>query len=151
MGRPGPYQVQGAIAAVHAEASRPEDTDWAQVEVLYGELYRLQPTPVVELNRAVAVAMAHGPERGLELMAPLAADLDRYYLFHSGRADLLRRLGRANEAAEAYRRALELVANDVERRFLERRLDEVGGGASPGRSGRLPGPRREAPGPATRR
>jgi RNA polymerase sigma-70 factor, ECF subfamily len=127
MGRPGPYQVQAAIAAVHAEAERPEDADWEQIAVLYGELARLQPTPVVELNRAVAVAMAHGPERGLELMDPLAADLDRYQWYHSARADLLRRLDQSHEAAEAYRRALELTTNAVERHFLERRLSEVSG------------------------
>jgi len=127
MGQLGRYQVQAAIAAVHAEAVRPEDTDWDQIALLYGELARLHPTPVVELNRAVAVAMVQGPERGLALMNPLAADLDGYHWFHSARADLLRRLDRRDEASDAYRRALELTTNAVERRFLERRLSEVSG------------------------
>jgi RNA polymerase sigma-70 factor, ECF subfamily len=125
MGRLGRYQVQAAIAAVHAEAVRPEDTDWEQIVLLYEELARLQPTPVVELNRAVAVAMALGPERGLGLMDPLAEELDRYHWYHSARADLLRRLDRREEAAAAYRRALELASNAVERRFLQRRIGEV--------------------------
>jgi len=127
-GRPGPYQVQAAIAALHATAERPRDTDWGQIAMLYGRLAELQPTPVVELNRAVAVAMAEGPERGIRLMEPLARPLDRYHLFHSARADLLRRLGRNAESADAYRRALGFASNDVERRFLERRLAEVTGG-----------------------
>jgi RNA polymerase sigma-70 factor, ECF subfamily len=122
MGRPGPYQIQAAIAAVHTEAASPQDTDWAQIVVLYDELERAQPTPVVQLNRAVAVAMAHGPGRGLALMEPLAGQLSHYHLFHAARADLLRRLGRAEEAIQAYRRALDLATNDVERRFLLRRL-----------------------------
>jgi RNA polymerase sigma-70 factor, ECF subfamily len=124
---PGPYQIQAAIAALHAQAARPEETDWKQIAGLYRRLAALQPTPVVELNRAAAVAMAAGPERGLALMAPLAEDLDRYHVFHAARADLLRRLGRREEAADAYRRALELTANAVERRFLERRLRDVEG------------------------
>jgi RNA polymerase sigma-70 factor, ECF subfamily len=125
MGRPGPYQVQAAIAALHARPPRAEDTDWAEIAALYGELARMQPTPVVALNKAVAVAMSEGPDRGLELMEPLAAELDEYHWFHSARADLLRRLGRREDAAGAYRRALELARNDVERRFLERRLAEL--------------------------
>jgi RNA polymerase sigma-70 factor (ECF subfamily) len=124
-GRPGPYQIQAAIAAIHAHAPRPEDTDWRQIAALYERLAAAQPSPVVELNRAAAVAMADGPSLGLELMAPLAESLDRYHLFHSARADLLRRVGRRVEAAAAYRRALGLCGNDVERRFLARRLDEV--------------------------
>jgi RNA polymerase sigma-70 factor, ECF subfamily len=128
LGRPGRYQIQAAVAALHGAAARPEDTDWPQIALLYGRLAELQPTPVVALNRAVAVAMAEGPERGLELMEPLAADLDRYHLFHSARADLLRRLGRHEESAGAYRHALALVSNEVERRFLERRLGERGFG-----------------------
>jgi RNA polymerase sigma-70 factor (ECF subfamily) len=127
LGRPGPYQVQAAVAALHAQAPRAEATEWAEIAALYGELARMQPTPVVALNRAVAVAMAQGPQRGLELMEPLAGELDGYHWFHSARADLWRRLGRRREAAEAYRRALDLTGNDVERRFLERRLAEVAG------------------------
>ncbi|MGH2677727.1 MAG: RNA polymerase sigma factor, partial [Actinomycetota bacterium] len=124
---PGPYQVQAAIAALHAQADRPEDTDWHQIAALYGRLSAMVPSPVVDLNRAAAVAMADGPERGLELMAPLAESLDTYFHFHAARADLLRRLGRNEESATGYRRALELSSNDVERRFLERRLAEVTG------------------------
>jgi RNA polymerase sigma-70 factor, ECF subfamily len=127
MGRPGPYQVQAAIAAIHAQAGRPADTEWGEIAALYERLAAFQPSPVVELNRAVAVAMAEGPEHGLALMDPLERSLDRYLHFFSARADLLRRLGRNEEARTAYRRALDLAANDVERRFLERRLAEVGG------------------------
>jgi RNA polymerase sigma-70 factor (ECF subfamily) len=121
---PGPYALQAAIAAVHAEAGSAEATDWRQIAALYGELAAVSPTPVVELNRAAAVAMAYGPEVGLELVDRIGA-LERYHLFHSARADLLRRLGRAEEAAAAYRRALELATNAVERRFLRRRLAEM--------------------------
>jgi RNA polymerase sigma-70 factor (ECF subfamily) len=117
---PGPYQLQAAIAALHAQAVSAEQTDWLQITLLYGELARLQPSPVVELNRAVAVAMAHGPGAGLELLEGL--ELDRYHLFHSARADLLRRSGRADEARAEYERARELATNDAERAFLERRL-----------------------------
>lgn len=123
--RPGPYQVQAAIAAVHARAPRPEDTDWPQIVGLYDVLTKITPSPVIELNRAVAVAMADGPARGLPLVSDLAEELDGYHLFHSARADLLRRLGRREEAAESYRRALELAANPSERAFLEQRLSEV--------------------------
>ena len=123
--RPGPYQLQAAIAALHAEAARQEETDWTQIAVLYGELGRHQPSPVVELNRAVAVAMAAGPEGGLELVDRIAG-LEEYHLLHATRADLLRRSGRHDEAAAAYRRALELATNPMERSFLERRLTEVG-------------------------
>jgi RNA polymerase sigma-70 factor (ECF subfamily) len=122
--RPGPYALQAAIAAVHAEAASAEATDWRQIAALYGELAMVAPTPVVELNRAVAVAMADGPEAGLELVDRIGG-LDGYHLFHSARADLLRRLGRSGDAAAAYRRALELATNAVERRFLRRRLAEV--------------------------
>jgi RNA polymerase sigma-70 factor, ECF subfamily len=125
----GPYGVQAAIAAEHARAALPGDTRWDLIAALYGRLAAMQPSPVVELNRAAAVAMAEGPARGLELMDRLAAegDLDRYHLLHSARADLLRRLGRAEEAGSAYRAALELTSNPVERSFLERRLAELGG------------------------
>src|SRR4030095_474586 len=94
MRRPGPYQVQAAIAALHARAPRPEDTDWPQIATLYRGLTAMWPTPVIELNRAVAVAMADGPDAGLALMEPLAGDLDRYHLFHAAKADLLRRTSR---------------------------------------------------------
>jgi RNA polymerase sigma-70 factor (ECF subfamily) len=124
-GRPGPYQLQGAIAALHARAPRPEDTDWPQIAALYEALSRMQPSPVVELNRIVAVAMADGPAAALSLLDPLEDELDRYYLFHSTRADFLRRLDRRDEAATSYRRALDLVTNPAEQRFLERRLTEV--------------------------
>jgi RNA polymerase sigma-70 factor (ECF subfamily) len=126
-GQPGPFAVQAAIAALHCQTARAEDTDWPQIVQLYAVLERLQPSPIVSLNRAVAVAMAVGPEQGLALIDELAAagDLDDYHLLHSARADLLRRLGSTEEAAQAYTRALELVANDSERRFLERRLCEV--------------------------
>jgi RNA polymerase sigma-70 factor (ECF subfamily) len=117
----GPYRLQAAIAACHAAAPRAEDTDWPQIAALYGRLLELQPSPVVALNRAVAVAMADGPDAGLRLLDPLTSDLDRYHLFHAARADLLRRAGRP-EAADAYRRALELVTNDAERRYLGSRL-----------------------------
>ncbi len=120
-GRPGPYQVQAAIAAVHAAADRAEDTDWEQIVALYGELQRRAPGPVVALNRAVAVAMARGPAAGLALVDAIEG-LERYHLLHAARADLLDRLGRSAEAAEAYRRALVTVEDPAERRFLEDRL-----------------------------
>jgi RNA polymerase sigma-70 factor (ECF subfamily) len=123
--RPGPYQLQAAVAALHARAPRPEDTDWPQIAALYGRLVELSPSPVVGLNRAVAIAMADGPARGLPLVDALAPELDGYHLFHSARADLLRRLDRRDEAAEAYRRAATLTSNPAERAFLERRLREV--------------------------
>jgi RNA polymerase sigma-70 factor (ECF subfamily) len=125
--RPGPYQLQAAIAALHSEAARPEDTDWTQIALLYGELQRRAPSPVVELNRAAAVAAAFGPEAGLQLIDRLAeGELAEYYLAHAARADLLRRAGRTQEAAAAYRRALQLCVNPVEQRYLRRRLEEVG-------------------------
>jgi RNA polymerase sigma-70 factor, ECF subfamily len=121
----GPYQIQAAVAALHAEG----ETDWREIAALYGRLARLAPSPVVELNRAVAVAMAEGPERGLELLDPLAGELGSYHLFHSARADLLRRLERHDEAAASYRRALDLAGEPVERSFLERRLAETSAAA----------------------
>jgi len=123
--RPGPYQVQAAIAALHARAPRPEDTDWPQIATLYRGLKAMWPTPVIELNRAVAVAMADGPDAGLALMAPLADELDRYHLYHAARADLLRRVGRNSEAKAAYRRALELATNSVEGKYLKGRLEQL--------------------------
>src|SRR5271155_1390539 len=126
-GRPSAFALQAAIAAVHCQAARAEDTDWPQVVRLYDLLERVQPSPIVSLNRAVAVAMAEGPGAGLALIDALATadDLANYHLLHAARADLLRRLGSLPEAAESYTRALTLVTNDSERRFLERRLREV--------------------------
>jgi RNA polymerase sigma-70 factor (ECF subfamily) len=126
-GGPGPFALQAAIAALHCQAARPEETDWPQIVQLYELLERLQPSPIVSLNRAAAVAMVEGPGPALALIDALAAagDLDRYHLLHAARADLLRRLGAPAEAAQSYARALALVTNDAERRFLERRLREV--------------------------
>lgn len=126
-GGAGPFALQAAIAAAHCRAARPEDTDWPQIVRLYDSLERLQPSPVVSLNRAVAVAMAEGPQRALALIDALAAagDLEDYHLLYAARADLLRRLGSNAEAAKYYARALALVTNERERRFLERRLREV--------------------------
>ena len=123
---PGPYALQAAIAAVHAGAQRAEQTDWHQIALLYGELANVLPTPVVTLNRAVAIAMADGPAAGLALADALAngGALDDYHLLHATRADLLRRQGRREEAAAAYERALDLAANEPERRFLATRLAE---------------------------
>jgi len=127
MRRAGPYQLQAAIAALHCQADRPEDTDWPQIAALYGELYRLQPTAVVALNRAVAVAMADSPADGLRLLdgRDIGDELAEYHLYHATRADLLRRSGRQMEAADAYRTAIALTTNDVERIYLEKRLGEV--------------------------
>jgi len=120
----GPYQLQAAIAALHAGARSPAETDWPQIAALYGELARINPSPVVQLNGAVAIGMSEGPGRGLALIDELGAsgELERYHLFHAARADMLRRLGAAAAAADAYRRALALMANGVERAYLERRL-----------------------------
>jgi RNA polymerase sigma-70 factor (ECF subfamily) len=128
VGRPvGPYAVQAAISAIHARATRAADTDWPQIAALYAVLAEIAPSPVVELNRAAAVAMAEGPERGLALLDELdrSGALPRYHLLPAARADLLRRLDRPGEAATAYREALALATNDAERRFLARRLAEV--------------------------
>ncbi len=128
-GRAGPYQLQAAIAACHATAAAAAATDWAQIARLYGLLARVAPSPVVELNRAVAVAMADGPAAGLELVAAIEAsgELSGYYLLPATRADLLRRLGRAGEAAASYRSARDLATTDAERRYLDRRLAETAG------------------------
>ena len=120
--RPGPYQVQAAIAALHARAPRPEDTDWPQIAVLYGVLEDMAPSPVVRLNRAVAVAMADGPGAGLPLLESARDALASYHLFHAARADLLRRLGRLDDSTAAYRAALDLATNAAERAFLEQQL-----------------------------
>ena len=127
LGAPGPFSVQAAIAAVHCRAARAEDTDWEQIVGFYDELRRLQPSPVVSLNRAVAIAMRDGPGTGLALIDELAEanDLDGYHLLYAARADLLRRLGLGEQAAKDYRRALELATNESERRYLERRLRQV--------------------------
>ena len=117
--QPGPYQVQAAIAAVHSVAATVPETDWGQIVALYDQLYALMPTPVVALNRAVAVAEVAGPAAGLAATEGL--DLDSYYPFHAARADLLRRLGRSAEAAEAYDTAMALTANPAARDFLGRR------------------------------
>jgi RNA polymerase sigma-70 factor (ECF subfamily) len=125
-GGPGPFALQAGIAAQHCQAARAEDTDWREILRLYDVLARIQPSPIVALNRAVAVAMVDGPPHGLALIDELAADgaLDDYHLLHAARADLLRRLG-SPEAAQSYARALELVTNESERRYLQRRLREV--------------------------
>jgi RNA polymerase sigma-70 factor (ECF subfamily) len=121
--QPGPYQLQAAINAVHSDAPSTEETDWSQIVQLYDHLMRLSPTPVVALNRAVAVGELTGPAEALGIVDDL--DLGSYYLFHAIRADLLRRLARPAEAAEAYREALKLTANAAEQAFLHRRLDEL--------------------------
>ena len=132
---PGPYTLQATIAVEHAVARRPEDTRWARIRHLYDWLLRVQPSPVIELNRAVAIAMSESPEAGLEAIERVEG-LDEYVHLHSARADLLQRVGRADEAAAAYRRALDLTASPVERSFLERRLAELessdGSGAGAG-------------------
>jgi RNA polymerase sigma-70 factor, ECF subfamily len=126
-GEVGPYAIQAAIAAVHCRAARAQDTDWPQIVRLYDLLERVQPSPIVSLNRAVAVAMADGPQPALALLDALAStgDLDNYHLLHAARADLLRRLESFSEAARSYERALELAGTESERRFLQRRLLEV--------------------------
>lgn len=127
--RPGPYQLQAAIAACHATAATAAETDWNEIVTLYARLHELVPTPVVALNRAVAVAMAEGPEAALALVDELenTGALRGYHLLPATRADLLRRLGRDREAEAAYRHALELAATDVEQRFLRKRLAGLGG------------------------
>ena len=123
----GPYTIQAAVAAVHAEAPSAEATDWAQIVGLYDVLLRAEPSPVIELNRAAAVAMRDGPEAGLALIDAILArgDLRDYHLAHSARADLCRRLGRTSDARAAYERALALTRQEPERRFLEWRLSEL--------------------------
>jgi RNA polymerase sigma factor (sigma-70 family) len=124
MRRPGPYQLQAAIAALHVQAATADETDWEQISALYGRLFELSPTPVIALNRAVAVAEAGDPEQGLLLIDAITG-LERYHLLHSARADLLRRLDRAVEARDAYARALDLARNPAEREFLVARLRDV--------------------------
>lgn len=129
MRRVGPYAIQAAIAATHAEASEPATTDWAQIVGLYDALVKIEPSSVIELNRAVALAMRDGPEAGLALIDALLADgtLQTYRLAHAARADLCRRLGRTEEAGAAYAAALALTRQAPERRFLERRLAALSG------------------------
>jgi len=126
-GGPGPFGIQAAIAALHCQADRAEDTDWPQIVQLYSLLERIQPSPIVSLNRAVAVAMVEGPKPALAILDGITAsgDLENYHLLHAVRADLLRRDGLTTDAAKSYARALELATNDSERRFLENRLREV--------------------------
>jgi len=126
-GRPGPYQLHAAIAACHCTASRAEATDWQQIALLYGELIRYEPTPVVEANRAVAVAMAEGPAAGLVILDALAhhPQLQRWAQLHIARAELLRRLRRDGDAADAYRAALDLEPAAASRSFIVRRMRDV--------------------------
>jgi RNA polymerase sigma-70 factor (ECF subfamily) len=123
----GPYTIEAAISAVHCRATRSADTDWKQIVRLYDLLQQMMSSPVVSLNRAVAVAMANGPNSGLRILDQLESggELNDYHLFHAARADLLRREGSLAEATQSYKRALELVTNDSERKFLEKRLKEV--------------------------
>ena len=129
MRRPGPYQIQGAIAAVHAEAVTAAETDWVQIRVLYDQLLRYERTPVIELNRAVAISFAASPVEALELLDGIERSgvLENYAPFHLARADVLRRLGRSDEALDAYRAALPCAQNEQVRRFIEQRLDRDGG------------------------
>jgi RNA polymerase sigma-70 factor (ECF subfamily) len=132
----GPYAIQAAIAAVHADAATAGDTDWNEIVGLYDVLLTLSPSPVVELNRAVALAMRDGPQAGLQLVDAILArgDLAEYRLAHAARADLSRRLGRTEDARAAYSRALELTRQEPERRFIMRRLEALGGHAKKGRA-----------------
>jgi RNA polymerase sigma-70 factor (ECF subfamily) len=126
---PGPYQIQAAVNAVHSDAPHASDTDWRQILALYDHLAALDPSPVVALNRAVAVAEVLGPEAGVAVLHDLGDALDGYYLFHAVKADLLRRAGRSAEAVEEYRVALELTENTAERAYLVRARSSVTGGA----------------------
>jgi len=121
----GPYVIEAAIAALHARAACPEDTDWSQISALYGRLFALYRSPVVALNHAVALSMAEGPEAALPLVDALESPLADYHLWHATRGDLFRRLGRTTEALSCYKRALELAQNEVERRFLSGRVEEL--------------------------
>ena len=125
----GPYTLQAAIAAVHAEAASAAETDWAQIAGLYGVLMTIEPSPIIELNRAVAIAMRDDPASGLGIIDAILdrGELTDYYLIHSARADLCRRMGRTADSILAYERALALVRQGPERRFLERRLSELRG------------------------
>jgi RNA polymerase sigma-70 factor (ECF subfamily) len=129
LGNPGPYQIQAAIGALHAQAATASQTDWPQIAALYAELAKLNPSPIILLNRAVAIGMSEGPERGLMMIDGLGVSgaLAGYYLLHAARADLLRRSNRLEAAAQAYWRALALTTNETERRYLQRRLQELDG------------------------
>jgi RNA polymerase sigma-70 factor (ECF subfamily) len=126
-GRPGPYQVQAAIAGVHSTAARAEDTDWREIAGLYSQLLRYDASPIIEANRAVAVAMAEGPDAGLVILDTLggAARLDRWPQLHIARAELLHRAGSAKAAVDAYRRALQLEPSVPEKRFILSRIDSL--------------------------
>ena len=123
----GPFQIQAAISAVHAQAKSYEATDWNEIRLLYGKLYELQPSPVIKLNAVVALSFAQGPNAGLAAIKELDEHgaLEKYQPYHATRADLFRRAGRKKDSATAYQRALEYTDNDTERRFLEQRLLEV--------------------------
>jgi RNA polymerase sigma-70 factor (ECF subfamily) len=121
-GEIGPYAIQAAISAEHCRAPRAENTDWKRIGTLYGLLESLNASPIVALNRAVAIAMAEGPQAGLALIETIADDLENYHLLHAAKADLFRRAGETQQAAKSYKRALELTTNESERRYLERRL-----------------------------
>ncbi len=125
--RAGPYQVQAAIAAIHATARTPEETDWTEIAALYQTLLRMTPSPIIALNYAVAMALSEGLDKGLRELERLSEveQLESYYLFHAARADILRRLGRMNEAARAYSEAMALTENDVEKAYLQRRMTSV--------------------------
>jgi RNA polymerase sigma-70 factor (ECF subfamily) len=127
-GRVGPYQLQAAIAAVHAEAASAAATDWAQIATLYRELMRLNPSPIIALNHAAAVTMLEGPEAGFRLIEGVgrSGKLENYYLYHAARADVLRRLKRFADSTAAYKRAIELTTNEVERQFMRKRIEENG-------------------------
>lgn len=125
MQRPGPYQIQAAISALHAEAKTAEETDWPQIAALYQALLDMMPSPVVAVNRAVAVAMAESAHAGLLLLLPLEPEMKDYYPYHAARADLLRRSHEREAAADAYQQALDLCQNALERAYLQRRLDEM--------------------------
>ena len=123
--RPGPYQIQAAISALHSQAAQAQATDWYQISMLYAELVRYNQSPVIRLNWAVAVAMATTPARGLAMLTELETGLQNYYLFHAARADLLRRAENWQSAQLAYNQALNLTQNEIEQAFLQRRLDEL--------------------------
>jgi RNA polymerase sigma-70 factor (ECF subfamily) len=129
LGHPGPYQIQAAIAAIHDQAPTAEETDWPQIAALYGGLLRINPSPIIQLNLAVAIAMADGPRTGLRVLDQMGLEdtLEQYHLYHAARADLLRRVDQFAEAAQAYRQALDLCQNVVERAYLLRRLNKVVG------------------------